>query len=102
MLVSHSIASCSNRPAVAISIRLTVQLPPIKFLVFFARASSISGIQVVEIVELQVRLGEGRGLADAVLVEDEFLLAEVGDARRVAERNPAALRLGFGVGHAGE
>ena len=38
MLVIHSISSRWNRPAMPISIRLTVQLPPMKFLMPFLTA----------------------------------------------------------------
>ena len=44
MLVIHSISSRWNSPAMPISIRLTVQLPPMKSLVPRATASWISGM----------------------------------------------------------
>ena len=44
MLVIHSISSRWNSPAMPISIRLTVQLPPMKFFVPLATASLISGM----------------------------------------------------------
>ena len=44
MLVIHSTMSCWNRPATPISIRLTVQLPPMKFLPPLARESFTSGM----------------------------------------------------------
>ena len=42
MQVIHSMASCRNSPASAISMRLTVQLPPMKFLTPRACAASIT------------------------------------------------------------